>query len=146
MAITELADFPPKVDLLTKVYQPLPKLIADVDWDAVDASAKAEQVLRSFSKTLDRADANALGDIFLARQSYWRDTLAITSHLRTFKDCNIIATVLTEVNSQRGINGIVIIPRTAQIGVASETLVSLSALFSPYLDVVQHIFSCSRNG
>jgi hypothetical protein len=136
MAITELADFPPKVDLLTKVYQPLPKLTAVVDWDALDASATAEEVLRSFSKALDRADKIGLGDILLARQSYWRDTLAITSHLRTFKDRNIIATVLTELNRQRRINGIAIIPRTAQTVVASETLVSSSALVSPDLAFV----------
>ncbi|KAF4629510.1 hypothetical protein G7Y89_g8635 [Cudoniella acicularis] len=126
----ELTDFPPKFDLLTEIYQPLPKLTAIVDWDALDASTTAEQVVKGFSTALESADKNAFADIFLAHQSYWRDTLAITSHLRTFKDCDVIAPVLTELNRERRINGIAIIPGSAQIVVASETLKWLECFFT----------------
>lgn len=124
MAIMELPDFPPKADLLTEIYQPLPKLTASVDWNVLDASTTAEQVVRGFSTALEGADTKAFADHFLAHQSYWRDTLAITSHLRTFKDRDVIALVLTEQNRQRHIHGITITPGSTQIVVASGTLVS----------------------
>ncbi|CZR63123.1 related to flavoprotein involved in K+ transport [Phialocephala subalpina] len=130
MAIMELPDFPPKADLLTEIYQPLPKLTATVDWDALDASTTAEQVVRGFSTALEGADKNALADHFLADQSYWRDTLAITSHLRTFKGRDVIELVLTEQNRQRRIHGIAITPGSAQIVAASESLKWLDCFFT----------------
>lgn len=123
MAIQGLADFPPKADLLTEIYQPLPKLTAVVDWEALDASAAAEQGVKSFSTALERVDTKALVDEFLTGQSYWRDTLAITSHLRTFNNRSVIVTALNELNSQRRISEIAIIPGSTQVTVVSETLV-----------------------
>lgn len=118
----DLPDFPPKVDIATEIYQPLPELTVDVDWDILDASTTAEQVLTAFSTALD-ADNNAFSELFLP-QSYWRDTLALTSHLRTFKDCERITNVFKKVNKEHRIHGIAIVPGSAQIVVESETLVS----------------------
>jgi hypothetical protein len=127
MAIKELADTPPKANLMEEIYQPLPKLTTVVDWDALDAATTAEQVLGRFSKALERADKNAIADTFLAhRSSYWRDTLAFTSHLRTFKDREVIALALIELNQQRRIDGIALTPGLAEIVTLSETLVSSS--------------------
>lgn len=133
MGIIKLTDSPPEANVLTEIYQPLPKVTAKVDWDALDVSTAAEQVVRGFSTALERADKNDFAGTFLAQQSYWRDALAITSHLRTFKDRDVIALVLTELNQQRGINGIAIIPGSAQVVAVSETLVRLPALVTQIL-------------
>jgi len=130
MAITEVNDFPPKADILKEIYQPLPKLTAVVDWDALDASTTAEQVLRGFSTALQSADKNAIADTFLAHQSYWRDTIAFTSHMRTFKDPEVIALALTELNRQRRIDGIAITPGSAQIFGTSESLKWIDFFFT----------------
>jgi hypothetical protein len=124
MAAIALSDYPPKANVLKEIYQPLPKLTAIVDWDALDASTTADQVIRGLSTAVERADKNAIADAFWAHQSYWRDTLAFTSHFRTFKGPELIALALTELNQQRRIDGIAIIPGSAQVIVASETLVS----------------------
>ena len=123
----QFPDFPSKADLLTEIYQPLPKLTAVIDWDTLDSSVAAEQVLRSFAKALETADTNALRDVFLICKSFWRDTLAVTSHLRTFKSREVIASVLTSLNHKRRIHEIALIPGTAQVVVVSETLVSSPA-------------------
>lgn len=125
MAVMELPDFPPKADLLTEIYQPLPNLTAVIDWDALDVAATAEGVVTGFSTVLESTDKNALGNVFLAHQAYWRDTLAVTSHMRTFKDREVIAAILIELKNKRLIHSISIVPASAQIGAASNTLVSL---------------------
>jgi hypothetical protein len=120
----ELPDFPPKVDIQSKIYHPLPRLTASIDWNALDALATAEQVLREFSTALESAEKRALAGIFLSDQTYWRDTAAMTFHLRTFKGREVIVPALIELNSQRRVSEINITPRSAKTVVASETLVS----------------------
>jgi hypothetical protein len=66
--------------------QASPKLTTVINWDALDSLAIGERVVGSLSEALKQADRDALGRIFLSKGSYWRDTLSITSHLRTFKD------------------------------------------------------------
>ena len=124
MVIKRLSDFPPRADLLTEIYHPLPKLTVYVDWKALDSYVTAEQAVNAFATALETTDTNALTDIFLAHQSFWRDTVALTSHLRTFKNRQVIVSVLAELNNRRRINEITPIPGTAQVVVASETLVS----------------------
>ena len=130
MAVTELADYPPRADLLTEIYQPLPKVTATVDWNSLDVATTAEQAIREISIALQSTDRGDFIDLFLANQSFWRDTLAITSHLRTFKGPDVIVTVLRELNTQRGIDAIAIVPGSAQVVVASETLVSSPAFIA----------------
>ena len=143
----QFPDFPSKADLLTEIYQPLPKLTAVIDWETLDSSVATEQVLRSFAKALETADTNALGDVFLTCQSFWRDTLAVTSHLRTFKSREVIASVLTSLNNKRRIHGIALIPGTAQVVVVSETLVSSPAEVVLILFVLELLpYALSRNG
>lgn len=124
MAVKELPDFPVKANLLTEIYQPLPIVNVVVDWDSFDAPATAEKVVKLFSTALGKRDTNALRTIFITGRSYWRDTLAITSHLRTFKDSAVIAPILTELSSERRISEIGIISGSEQVVSVSETLVS----------------------
>ena len=146
MAIEKLADFPPRADILTEIYQPLPKLTAVIDWETLDSSATAEKAVRSFATALETADTNALGDVFLTRQSFWRDTVAITSHLRTFEGREVIASVLTELNNQRRISEITLISGTPQVAVVSDTLVgSPTALARNVLPSLNLTCTPSRN-
>jgi hypothetical protein len=124
MVIKELSDFPPRADLLTEIYHPLPKLTVYVDWEALDSHVTAEQAVKTFATALETTNTNSLTETFLTYQSFWRDTVALTSHLRTFKNRQVIVAVLTELNNRRRINEITPIPGTAQVVVVSETLVS----------------------
>jgi hypothetical protein len=123
----ELPDFPPKVDLANEVYQPLPKLTVAVNWDTIDAADTAERMLRGLSTALEN---NGLGleHHFRTDGSYWRDTLAITSHLRTFKNPGVIAIALSGQNRKCHILDIAITSGSTQVVIASETLVSRQAL------------------
>lgn len=124
----ELPDFPPRADLLNDIYQSLPKVTAAVDWDALDAESTAVRVVEEFATALSNADKHGMAELFVNDRSYWRDTVAITAHLRTFKSPHTIASVLTELNRQRHISEVSIIPGTAQIVKASDTLVSSPAI------------------
>lgn len=50
-------------------------------------------------------NAEQLKSSFLGSQSYWRDLLAFTWHLRTFNDAPVIAPALFELKGQRGWDG-----------------------------------------
>jgi hypothetical protein len=124
MAVKKLTDFPARADLLTEIYHPLPKLTVDIDWEALNSYVETQQAVKSFATALENTDTKALVDIFLTCQSFWRDTVALTSHLRTFKDRQVIVSALIELNNRRRINKITPIPGTARVVVMSETLVS----------------------
>ncbi|KUJ18522.1 FAD/NAD(P)-binding domain-containing protein [Mollisia scopiformis] len=125
----EPPDFPPKVDILSEIYQPLPEVIDNVDWGGLDASKSTQQVIRDLSSALEQG-STPLANLFLSHGSYWKDTLAITSHLRTFKEREVIALALREQNQHRRIYEITITPGSAQVVVASETLKWLECFFT----------------
>ena len=124
MTVKELRDFPPRADLLTEIYTPLPQVTASINWEAIDVDATCKQALESLSTALEQVDEDALNNIFLSHGSYWRDTIALTSHLRTFKDCNRIVPALAELSSRRRISSISIVPASGIIATASISLVS----------------------
>jgi hypothetical protein len=99
-------EFPPRVDLLEMMaQQPIPQLapgMIDPDSMAGDAPTKqAQVVLDSLNAALAANDARALEKCFLEEQGYWKDQLALTYHLRTFKSPAIIAASLLETNKLR---------------------------------------------
>ncbi|KAH8646369.1 hypothetical protein BGZ60DRAFT_465011 [Tricladium varicosporioides] len=130
MAAVAQPDFPPRANLLKDIYQPLPKVSVTIDLDTFDTASAAERVVRDFAAALEKGDKNDIADLFVTDQSYWRDTIAITAHLRTFKSSHVITSVLTELNERRHINQIAIVPGTAQIITASETLKWLECFFT----------------
>lgn len=103
-------EFPPRVDLLKLMAQdPLPLLahgMIDPGSMAGDEPIKqAQVVLDNLNSALARNDAEALKDCFWKDQAYWKDQLALTYHLRTFKTPDIIAASLLVTNKLRAIRG-----------------------------------------
>lgn len=45
---------------------------------------QAKEVLETFNVALASKNTNALAKFFYAEQAFWRDIVALTSHLRTF--------------------------------------------------------------
>ncbi|CDM36621.1 hypothetical protein DTO006G1_1649 [Penicillium roqueforti] len=103
-------EFPPRIDLLKLMAQnPLPLLapgmVDPVSMADYEPTKQTQLVLDNLNTALARNDAGALEDCFWKDQAYWRDQLALTYHLRTFKSPGIIAASLLETNKLRAIKG-----------------------------------------
>ncbi|KAI1779526.1 FAD/NAD(P)-binding domain-containing protein [Hypoxylon cercidicola] len=102
-------DYPAKVDLRKELCQPLPHITPDTVDPAItsseEASKQARTILSTFNDALNTNDAKKLETCFFAGQAFWRDMLALTSHLRTFTTPNIVSTAFLETKSLRGVVG-----------------------------------------
>ncbi len=102
-------EYPPKADLLNDVRKPLPKVApgtldpASMTGDASTIQAKA--VLDDFNAALASNDAEKLANCFYEEQAFWRDTAALTSHVRTITQPQIIAVALLHLVGLRGLAG-----------------------------------------
>ncbi|KAJ6119744.1 hypothetical protein N7523_004024 [Penicillium sp. IBT 18751x] len=108
---------------------PLPTLapgLVDPELMAGDAATKqANVVLSRLNAALANNDADALESCFYADQAFWKDQLALTYHLRTFKDPAVITESLLETTKLRNVSK----------GIA----VDGAALFLPATPVLQFI-------
>ncbi|KAJ5962066.1 hypothetical protein N7501_007007 [Penicillium viridicatum] len=123
-------EFPPRVDLLKLMAQdPLPLLAPGMidpgSMTGDEPTKQAQIVLDNLNSALARNDAEALKDCFWKDQAYWKDQLALTYHLRTFKTPSIIAASLLVTNKPRAIKG--------------DITVDGGAIFSPETSVLQFI-------
>ncbi|KAL4744237.1 hypothetical protein BDW72DRAFT_209155 [Aspergillus terricola var. indicus] len=94
-------EHPPRADLRKMMGQhPLPALTpGSIDPGSMDgekATTYARGVLNQFNAALAASDAEALKSCFYADQAYWKDQLALTWHLRTFRGPGTIATSFLE--------------------------------------------------
>lgn len=72
-----------------------------------EATKQANAVLNRLNAALAPDDAATLESCFYADQAYWKDQLALTYHLRTFKTPGVIAASFLETKALRRIpNGI----------------------------------------
>ncbi|KAM0272571.1 hypothetical protein ACHAQH_008657 [Verticillium albo-atrum] len=110
-------EYPPRVDLRRDVYQKLPKTSALINWDALDPLAIALPVIENLASALCDPDAQRhnAANLFRAQQCYWRDTLALTAHLRTFSGSIAIVTTLIELSQARRIESLDVMPDSAQV-------------------------------
>jgi len=93
-------------DLPSEIYCRLPDTFDRVFWHAVDAKAVAADVVNSFTSTLSHDDGDGLAKVFCEPDisgTYWRDSLALTSHLRTFSDRGRIVAALLQLCKRRGV-------------------------------------------
>lgn len=108
-AIQPGVEYPEKVDLRKDVYKPLPKVApGTVDPAAMDGGAPgtaAQAVLDALNAALASNDTKQVADCFYPEQAYWRDIVALTSHLRTFSQPQVVAAALLGTKSLRGIEG-----------------------------------------
>ncbi|KAI1029183.1 hypothetical protein LB503_013324 [Fusarium chuoi] len=98
---------PPAASLLQLFDErPIPvlpsKIVGKISFEDVDPSDQATGVVKAFHDALRANDAQALQDCFFADQTYWKDALAFTYHLRTFYTPSIIVANLLETNKMRG--------------------------------------------
>lgn len=126
-------EWPPKADLRKDVSRPLP-IVAPGTVDPASMSGdiptlQAKKVIEAFNCALASNDAEALADCFYAEQAFWRDIVALTSHLRTFTDSGNIASALLETTSRIGISGKIDFTEKAQFVVINPVMVS-------HLDIV----------
>ena len=124
-------EFPPRVDLLELMAQnPLPLLAPGmVDLSSMadhEPTKQAQLVLDNLNIALARNDVGELQDCFWKDQAYWKDQIALTYHLRTFKSPGIIAASLLETNKLRAIKGVITVDGEAIFIQATPVLVSLT--------------------
>ncbi|KAJ5779330.1 hypothetical protein N7457_007050 [Penicillium paradoxum] len=123
-------EFPPRVNLLELLAQnPLPQLapglVDPTSMTGDEPNKQARTALNNLNAAIAHNDVEALANCFLEHQAYWKDQLALTYHLRTFKTCGVIASSLLETNKLRTIKG--------NIEIDGE------AIFSPATPVLQFI-------
>lgn len=125
----QLRDFPPRADVSTKIFCPLPVVL---EFPAEETSDGAESIctrlLSSLCDGLRGLDSTSLEGLFLGDGAYWRDTLAFTYHLRTFAGRGPIARAFRELNPQRRCGVFEIVPSSAKPVSAGPSLVSLAFL------------------
>ncbi|KAL8366311.1 hypothetical protein RB595_004873 [Gaeumannomyces hyphopodioides] len=103
------AAYPPVVDLRTMMAKrPLPA-VAPGTVDASSLTGKeparlARGVLDKLNASLTAGDAAGVKDCFNASQAYWKDSIALTWHLRTFATPSTIAASLLETSRLRGLS------------------------------------------
>lgn len=127
-SVAPRAEWPPKADLRNDIAKPLPMVApGTVDPAAMTAQAAATQareVLAAFNLTLANKDTGALADCFLPEQAYWRDMVALTSHLRTFTGPGSIAAALLETTARCGVIGDIECTDKVQFAVVNPVMVS----------------------
>ncbi|KAJ5783346.1 uncharacterized protein N7518_009023 [Penicillium psychrosexuale] len=124
-------EFPPRVDLLKLMAQnPLPLLapgmVDPASMADYEPTKQAQLVLENLNTALARNDAGALKDCFWKDQAYWKDQLALTYHLRTFKSPGIIAASLLETNKLGVIKGDITVDGGAIFIQATPVLVGMT--------------------
>lgn len=107
---------------------PLPALVPGlVDSESMAGNVATEQaniVLSRFNAALANNDAASLEACFYADQAFWKDQLALTYHLRTFKTPGVIAASLLETDKLRNISKGIAVDGAAVFLPASPVLVS----------------------
>jgi hypothetical protein len=123
-------EFPPRIDLLEILaQQPLPQLALDMidpaSMTGDEPTKQAQIALDDLNAALAANDSRSLENCFFEGQAYWRDQLALTYHLRTFKTPGVIAASLLETKALRNIKGDIRIDGGAMFIPATPVLVSI---------------------
>ncbi|KAF6829908.1 flavin-containing monooxygenase [Colletotrichum musicola] len=121
----EFPDYPPKADIPTQIYEPLPEDLSSCSWESVPAAEVASRIVSQVSEALREGRQQAVAGLFTSkatdgRASHWKDTLALTAHLRSFKGNRTIAAALVDLCRARGVEALAF--DAAQVITATETL------------------------
>lgn len=89
--------------------QPLPVIApGTVDADLMsgdEATKQAQAVVDALNAAVAADDAKALEGLFFSGSKvYWKDSLALTAHLRTFTDADVISSALLETAKLRAVS------------------------------------------
>ncbi|KZL72461.1 flavin-containing monooxygenase [Colletotrichum tofieldiae] len=125
----ELPDYPPKVDIKTQIYDTLPVTATALsNWEDFDPNETSRSVVAGLSAALQQRHHPDVESFFAVPSAHWKDTLALTAHLRTFKGGNRIATALLELHNQRKVGEFQF--HSGQVLTATEDLKWLDCSFS----------------
>ncbi|KAK1996531.1 FAD/NAD(P)-binding domain-containing protein [Colletotrichum falcatum] len=125
----EFPDYPPKVDIQTQIYSQLPATAAALpNWDDVDAAEVSRGVVADLCAALQQRRHRDVENLFASPSAHWKDTLALTAHLRTFNGGQTIASALVELHGQRRVGALRL--RDAQAVSLTEDLKWVSCGFS----------------
>jgi hypothetical protein len=107
MSLSSQDGYPLKADL-RNVSKPLPKIPpGTVNPALIDSSAVmtyTRSVMDNFNTAISSRDVEKLSECFY-EQAYWRDIVALTSHLRTIESPRVIATALLHTINLQGLKG-----------------------------------------
>lgn len=124
MAANPLRNYPRKADIAKEIFRPLPIVSTSLVETQRDVNALADNVLVAFTTALYGRDPVILEDLFFTEQAYWKDSLAMTYHLRTFNDRGPITQALLYLNSKRKVGKSKVVPESPTPISLNETLVS----------------------
>ena len=89
--------------------------------------------MESLNDALESADGGgaALAKLFFRDQSYWRDIMALTYHIRTIRDAGPIVSAFTETRRQRRASRLEFVEDSALYMPVTPTLVRPVGSFDP---------------
>ena len=94
-------DYPPRASLLEDLYRPLPVLTTAIDGNSLELDSISNSVVQGLSSALDSSDCDELHTLFFSSQAFYRDSLAMTCHKRTFKGPETISLALLKLAKER---------------------------------------------
>ncbi|KAK0383797.1 hypothetical protein NLU13_9708 [Sarocladium strictum] len=100
-------EVPPRAALSTLMAEnPLPTVpagtVSPESMAGSEATVQAKAVLDSLNAAIAAKDPGAVAACFYSSQAWWKDSLALTYHLRTFKTPDVVAQALLETVDLRG--------------------------------------------
>ena len=133
MATSELdasGEYPKRVELRKTVAEnPLPSIPPETFEPSVtgeELTRQALSVITALNTALAAGDVEALERCFFPEQSYWKDQVALTYYMRTFRSPGVVAANLLAAQKARGIPGGFSLAGTPFVIPVSPTLVSTS--------------------
>ena len=130
MATSELdasGEYPQRVELRKTLSEnPLPSFPPETLEPSVvgeEITQQALSVIAALNKALVAGDGEALEHCFFPDQSYWRDQVALTYHMRTFRSPRVVATNLLAAQKAREVPEGFTLEGTPLVIPASPTLV-----------------------
>lgn len=128
------AEFPVRADIHKQIYRAFPEVDVSVlgTIQPEDAAQIAATALESLSSATKDGDSSALSRCFLSEQSFWRDSVALTYHFRTFNDAAQIASNLLARCQFHGANDFKLLPGpgSARVTNAGPKQVWIDAFYS----------------
>ncbi|KAK3400184.1 hypothetical protein B0T20DRAFT_391713 [Sordaria brevicollis] len=120
-------EYPPQVDLREMFKKHPVPIIAPGTVDPAsmagdEATQQALAVVNAMNEALVAEDARSLEGLFFPGSAYWKDSLALTYHLRTFNGAGVVAAALLETKRLRGIESGIQLEGAAQFIPATPVL------------------------
>lgn len=115
---SDLKETSPSADLVKDLYKPLPVTPSFEKEDHI-IELLVEDSFEAFKKHVESAQNEGpkanLRDLFHESHAYWRDTLALTWHLRTFEGSTRAGNALDAASRERGMRDMVVVKDSIRV-------------------------------